>query len=174
MKMYNDQSGFTFIEVLVFTTIISFLFISMTSTVISSLQRMSITEHRLYANRHAEELVEWLRAEKESDWDVFRQRDLGNGTGTFYCFNNQLDFASNLQLQWNNAQVDLQACQYNGIANEPPRIYRRYVLITAIPPDFNQVNIQVVVEWQEGLQFYTVPLNTVFTNINENLPTPTP
>lgn len=174
MNIHKNQKGFTFIEVLVFTAIISFLFISMTSTVITSLQRMSITEHRMYANRHAEELMEWLRSEKESDWDVFRQRDQGNGPGTFYCFNNQLDFASNSDLQWNNALVGLDACQFNGIVNETPRIFRRYVLLSAIPPDFNQVNVQIIIEWQEGLKFYTVPLNTVFTNIDENIPTPTP
>lgn len=177
MKRLQNNKGFTFIEILVFTAIISFLFISMTSTVINALQRMQITEHRMYANRHAEELMEWLRAQKDTDWDEFRAKDTGNGSGTFYCFNQfapgvpELDFAE-VSPEW--PTVTLENCEYDGVGNTPPLIFRRYALITAVPPEFEQVNVQIFVEWKEGNKYFSVPLNTVFTNIDENLPTPTP
>jgi Tfp pilus assembly protein PilV len=166
--MLKKQKGFTFIEVLIFTAIISFLFISMTSTVISSLQRMQVTEHRLYANRHAEELVEWLRSEKEADWEAFVARDTGNGSGTPYCFNDQLNFLDPAPV-W--PAVTLENCTYTGVGT-PPLIYKRYAQLTA--ENLNQVNIEIVVEWREGNKYYSVPINTVFTNIDENVPTPTP
>lgn len=164
------NNGFTFVEIMVFTTIISFLFISMTSTVINSLQRMQVTEHRLYANRYAEELVEWMRSEKEGDWDTFVSHDPSEGSGTIYCFNDALDFIS--PNPWIPTTVN--ECPFDGIASTPPVIYRRYAMVTAVPPSFKQVNVQIIVEWREGNKYYSVPLNTVFTNIDENAQTPTP
>lgn len=129
---------------------------------------MQVTEHRLYANRHAEELVEWLRSEKEADWEAFVARDTGNGSGTPYCFNQKLDFLDPAP-EW--PTVTLADCAYNGVG-EPPLIYRRYAQLTA--ENSNQVNIEIIVEWREGNKYYSVPINTVFTNIDENVPTPTP
>lgn len=172
----RPEKGFTFIEVLVFITIISFLFITLTTTVITSLQRLQVTEHRFYATRYAEEVVEWLRSEKDADWAAFVSRDENAGTGTFYCFNRKLDF---LNPTWPPAGLGLPApdnCVYNGIIDgQPPLIFKRYALLTGVSPDFKQVNIQVIVEWREGNRYYSVPLNTVFTDIDENVnPTPTP
>lgn len=169
--MKKTEQGFTFIEILVFTSILSFVLIALTTTVVSSLQKTQTTEHRLYATRYAEELMEWLRAEEETSWETFTARDLNNGGGTTYCFNTPLDFQTP---DWSTYGTNLTACMYDGIGTPsptgtalPPRIYKRYAIITAIGPDFRQVNVQIIVEWRDGNRYYSTPLNTIFTNVNE-------
>jgi type II secretory pathway pseudopilin PulG len=158
----RSRQGFTFLEVLVFTAIISFLFIGLTSTVISSLRRMQTTEHRLYATRYAEELLEWVRAQKETGWESF-VADYTSETGTLYCFNGDIDFYNPV---WPPA--GLGTCDYDGIGSKDPRIFKRYLILTAPTEDLRQVNVQIVVEWRDGNQFYSVPLNTIFTDADEN------
>ncbi|MCX7996889.1 MAG: prepilin-type N-terminal cleavage/methylation domain-containing protein [Patescibacteria group bacterium] len=170
----DRQSGFSFIEVLVFITIVSFLFITLTATVISSLSRMKLVEHRMYATHHAEELLEWLRAEKDADWNAFVARDSTGGSGTSYCFNTELDFISTGPL-WEEIGSGLDTCAFDGVRGSKPRIFRRYAQIQAVSPEFNTVNVRVIVEWREGSRYYSVPLNSTFTDLNENTrPTPTP
>jgi type II secretory pathway pseudopilin PulG len=159
------EQGFSFIEILVFVTIISFLFIALTATVTSSLRRMQVAEHRLYALHYAEELLEWIRAEKETDWATFVGRD-SSGSGTIYCFNSPLNF---LTPAW---PADNVACaNYTGVAGGPqtvPKIFKRYAVITQENVPTTQINVQIVVEWQDGNQFYSVPLNSVLTQYTDD------
>lgn len=181
------QAGFSFVEVLVFVTIISFLFISLTATVTSSLRKMQTAESRLYAQNYAGTLLEWLRAEKEADWEAFVARDV-SGSGTLYCFNQKLDFREPIT-NWSSfdpgatcRDVDLSNGDSQGfdgiwrIENNAtvaadltvPRIFRRYAIITRSNAPTSKMTIQIVVEWRDGDQYFTVPLNTVFTRYNEN------
>lgn len=161
----SGQEGFTFIEILVFVSIVSVLFISLTSVVITSLHRMQVVEHRLYAQRYGEELIEWLRAEKETDWDRFLARDT-NGTGTVYCFNDPIDF---INQNWDvDGPTSGECLDYNGITGTTQPIYKRFVVLTKRGDPPTQIGVQVVVEWQDGNQFFSAPLTTIFTEINDN------
>lgn len=164
-KWLRSQQGFSFIEILVFVTIISFLFIALTATVTSSLRRMQVAEHRLYALHYAEELLEWIRAEKETNWATFVSRDT-TGSGTVYCFNGALNF---LTPAWPVENV--QCTNYTGVAGGPQtvsRIFKRYAVITQENVPTTQINVQIVVEWQDGNQFYSVPLNSVLTQYTDD------
>lgn len=159
------EQGFSFIEILVFVTIISFLFIALTATVTSSLRRMQVAEHRLYALHYAEELLEWIRSEKETNWATFVSRDT-SGSGTIYCFNSSLNFLTPV---WPADNV--QCTNYTGVAGGPqtvPKIFKRYAVITRENLPTTQINIQIVVEWQDGNQFYSVPLNSVLTQYTDD------
>lgn len=194
-KQKNNNDGFSIIEILVFVAIISFLFIALTATVTSALRRMGTAEHRVYATHYAEELQEWLRAEKESDWNTFVARDI-SGSGTLYCFNTELNFEtpeSVWQLLVPAADcADVETTEgdsggYDGIwrqiveGEEPtqtityqagdtsvPRIYKRYAIVTRANLPTTQMNVQIVVEWKDGNQYYSVPLNTIFAQYSDN------
>jgi type II secretory pathway pseudopilin PulG len=160
LKRKQSEQGFTFVEILVFSAILSFLLIALTTTVVTSLQRMTTVEHRLYSQRYAEELEEWLRGEEEADWSTFIVRD-ASSSGTMYCFNGGLDFRTPV---WPTA--GLNCTSYNGIGTTAPLIYKRYAVLTQASP--NQMNIQIMVEWRDGNRYFSTPLNTVFTNAKEN------
>lgn len=160
LKRNESEQGFTFVEILVFSAILSFLLIALTTTVVTSLQRMTTVEHRLYSQRYAEELEEWLRGEEEADWSTFIVRD-ASSSGSMYCFNGALDFRTPV---WPTAGQNCSS--YNGIGTTTPLIYKRYAVLTQASP--NQMDIQIMVEWRDGNRYFSTPLNTVFTNAKEN------
>ena len=144
------QKGFSLIEVLIFITIISIFFVVTASISISMIRNTKINERKVIAIRYAEELLEWLRAEKDIDWNVFTTH--APTAGQEYCFN----------------------ADPSGWINSPPclyeldSLYKRTVKLTGLntpPPDNTtyQVNVEVVVEWLESGSIYNVPLHTTFS-----------
>lgn len=136
--------GFSLIEVLIFVSILSVFFIAAISVSTVTVRNMKINEHKIIATRYAEELVEWLRSEKESDWESF------SGRTATYCFNDVLS--------WSLAG----ACS-------PPygldSFFKREATFTGtvVAGVINQVSVDIVVEWQELGNTYKVPIKTVFT-----------
>jgi len=88
----NIIFGFSLIEVLIFLTIISlFLIIAITITV-QSLHNLKLTEYKILASYYTQEAFEWLKIEKETDWNAFINKSSINGTT--YCLNNGLNLNS--------------------------------------------------------------------------------
>ncbi len=143
------NNGFSLVEVLVFVTILSIFFVVAATITTASLRNMKINEHKILATRYGEELLEWLRGEKEADWNNFVNRSSINGTT--YCFPNS---------PINNWPTTTGNCSsFNGLN---PSIYKRELTLSTATGG-NQVNIFINVSWQEGSDTYSVPINTVFT-----------
>jgi len=136
----NHQKAFSLIEVLIFVTILSIFFVLAAAVTIASLRNMKVNEHKILATYYAEELVEWLRDEKEADWTAFSQK-----SGT-YCFNSS-DFSG-----W-----PIGACGNN---YDLDSFFKRELILSN---DGSQANINVTVSWLELGQEYQVPIATVFT-----------
>ena len=145
------NKGFSLIEVLVFVSVFSIFFIIAIAIVTLSLNNMKVSEHKILATKYAEELREWLRAEKEIDWDSFVTKS--SVSGTKYCFKAPL-----------NTWPSIGACginDFSGITGNSPEIFKREVTLTK--PGNYQVNVAITVSWQEVTKTYSVPLNTTFT-----------
>lgn len=144
MKIHK---GFSLVEVLIFTGVLSLFFVAAMSVATYNLKAMKIQEHKILATRFAEEGVEWAKEEKESDWSTFINYDTA-GTGTTYCLNS---------LDWNIAS----SCG-DSYTLGTPAFYKRELLITnsALPVD--QVNITVTVNWKEGSNNFNVSLKNIF------------
>lgn len=66
------ENGFTLIEILIFTAIVSVFFVVAVYVSSFSLSIMRTNENKIYAAHYAEEASEWLLNEKDStDWIVF-------------------------------------------------------------------------------------------------------
>lgn len=74
--------GFTLIEILVFTAIVSVFYVVAAAVSAFSLGVMKTNESKIYAAHYADENIEWLRNEKEADWTTFMTR-----ADKTYCFN---------------------------------------------------------------------------------------
>lgn len=138
--------GFSLIEVLVFVSVISVFFVSAAAVVSIILRNMKVTEHKLIGTRYAEEAVEWLRSEKETDWNTFVTH-APLSTGTEYCINT---------LTWSSA-----TCTYT-----MDNLFKRTVSVSSqqSADGFKyQVNAEVLVEWQEAGKTYQIPIDTVFS-----------
>jgi len=127
-----NKNGFSLVEVLVFVSILSIFFVFASAVTVSSLRDMKFNEHKIMATHYSEELVEWLRAEKEDDWNVFISH-----LGT-YCFNS---------LNWSTSG----GCTSLGLT---PAIYKRQALLepvnTDCPTSFNcQMDITIHTYWDD-------------------------
>lgn len=145
-KISVTKKGFSLLEVLVFTVILSLFFVTAMSVASFNLNNMKILEHKIVATRYAEEGIEWLKQEKEGGWSDFYSK--GSISGSFYCLNS---------LDWNSSFT----CDEDyglGI----PSYFKREVLMRNSGSPVNQVDATVTVYWKEGNNVLNVPLRTVF------------
>ncbi len=144
--MIKNKEGFSLVEVLIFVSIMSVFFVVAIGIATASLRNMQFNQHKIIATKYAEDLVEWLRSEKETDWNVFTSKASGT-----YCFN-----ASPIA-GWPAGG----SCSSYDINS----LYKRSVVFTssAVGGLISTVNVAVTVEWTEGGNIYKVPINTLFT-----------
>lgn len=143
--MNTNKKSFTLIEVLIFVSILSIFLVTASGVTIASLNNLKIQEHKILAVRYAEELLEWLRGEKEADWSRFTTY---RGT---YCFN------SSPITSWPTTAGN---CLVNSFLNN---LYKREVNLTPQGNPTYQVNVSIIVSWQELGHTYQVPINSIFT-----------
>lgn len=108
------KSGFTIIEVLVAVAIVSVIFTSLISIAAISLRNSNINIRKTVGAHMADGLQEWIKGEKEDDWETF----IGK-TGT-WCFNEPLitDWPSEGE------------CDHDGFGSINNFNYKRSVTIT--------------------------------------------
>lgn len=146
-RLSRDASGqainksFTLVEVLIFVTLISLIFITVSYTVTISLKNTKINEHKILATHYAEELKEWLRGEKEDDWNSFTATKMGT-----WCFKEKL-------ISWNQHT----ACSPSDLIDE---LFKREVSLAV---NGTQITVNITVEWKEDNNTYKIPINTVFS-----------
>jgi type II secretory pathway pseudopilin PulG len=145
------KKSFTLIEVLVFISIVALFFVTAAAVSVATLRNMIINEHKIVATRYAEELSEWLRSEKEADWNLFYTNVSACGL-TARCFTS---VAGSEDQAWTNS------CNPNCTLID--NLYSRTVDFTAVVGPPPQVNVTVKVSWQELGNTYTVPIKTGFS-----------
>jgi len=151
MYVHKKNQAFSLIEVLVFISVFAVFFVVAIAAVTASLRNMKINEHKIIATRYAEELQEWLKSEKEIDWNIFSTSRIGT-----YCFNNPIPISS-----WPAAG----ACgvnDFSGISGINPAIFKREMILTVTGNPVTQVDAVITVSWKEVNQTFNVTLNSVF------------
>lgn len=140
------KSGFSLVEVLIFTAILAVFFVVASEVATTSLRNMQTTEHKILATRYAQELESWLQSQRENDWNgfVFTHIDPNCGTGPHsqdWCFNNPISSGF--------GGASMGACsQFNGIVGTSPSIFKRRASLSCIN-NGTQVDVTVEVQWQE-------------------------
>ncbi len=127
------KNSFTLIEILVFTTIISIFFIAAMSVTVFFLKNIKTQQYKIIATHLLEEAVEWLKYEKESDWNIIASKDINNGSGTTYCLNN---------LSWNQ----------QGICNQSfgsPSLFKRELIIKQLNNPVTKIELTITVSWND-------------------------
>lgn len=140
--------SFTLVEVLVFVTILTLFFITAIVVTTYFLQTMKFQQYKILATHYAEEAIEWLKSEKEKDWEQFSSYDI-SGNGTTYCFND---------LNFNN----LGSCENFSLANS---LFKRELLIKNIGSPVSQVETIITVYWREKNAENKVFVKSVFSLI---------
>lgn len=148
----NYASGFSLVETLIFTLLVSMIFLTLTTVITASLRDAKINEHKLLATRRAEELRDWLEGEKEKDWANFIAIDSGDA-GQLFCVNS---------LPGDITLLETGPCQQYGLDSK----YKRDLNVTKKPAactsSCTRALIEIDVEWRDGQNVYSVPNNTLF------------
>lgn len=84
----KHNTGFTLLETIIFIFMISLIFVSLVYASALSTRNNRRTSQKIIATHYAEELREWLRGQKESDWPGFLSK--ASAGGITYCFNSNL------------------------------------------------------------------------------------
>ena len=140
----KSQKGFSLIEVLVFMSILGLFFVAAASVTLFSLRNMKVSEHRIIATHYAEELLSWMKNEKDANWNDFIEK--ADSGGYTYCFSS---------LSWPSDTGDCES------GDEISSIYYRKALVTLV--NSSQVSVKITVDWNDSNITYSVPLNTIFT-----------
>ncbi|OGK20023.1 hypothetical protein A3C23_03505 [Candidatus Roizmanbacteria bacterium RIFCSPHIGHO2_02_FULL_37_13b] len=142
------KAGFTLIEVVIFVSLISVIFVTFAALTTTTIRWSKINEHKILASHNTEELREWLRGQKEADFDGFVAK---NGS---WCFNSHAfpdDYSS-----WISSSDP--SCGYTLDNN----IFKRTVTLTS-QENGNKVLISIHTEWFEGSQFYKIDEKALFS-----------
>lgn len=139
--------GFSLIEVLVFVTILSMFFVMAVTITTFNLRNMKIQEHKILATLYSEEAIEWLKQEKEDDWQLFLTRGT-TGSGKNYCLNS---------LDWDSGDSD---CEDN-YALGPPNIFKRVLVISNSGSPADSVSVNLTTSWLENDVEQTVTIKSV-------------
>lgn len=139
--------GFTFIEILIFVTLISLIFITFSALTAVSISRERVNEHKILSTHYSEELREWLRGQKEVDWDTLVTSKMGT-----WCFN--IEPVS----QWPTLSGICTGYDLNSI-------YKREAILS-VNADNSAVTVLITTSWRDGSNMFQVPLSTRLT-VNE-------
>lgn len=139
--MTNNKS-FSLVEVLVFVTILSLFFVAAVTITTFNLRNLKTQEHKIVATRYAEEASEWVKQEKEDDWQIFTTHN-GN-----YCLNSN-------PLAWNSG-----GCSTYSLGT--PGIFKRDLIITDYSNPVDKVDIRITVGWLENGVPQSVILKSVY------------
>lgn len=149
------QNGSSMLELILALAVSLVIVTTIASVVTVSLRNSLFAKKQSEATRFAQEGMEWLRASKETDWDVFYGKSSAGGTS--YCINS-------IPPPWPATG----ACTGTSfIANT---IYFRELKMTnkdLIPaaPGNESVEAEVTVSWEDGKGRHTTSkLTTQFTD----------
>lgn len=154
MKKNTKSDGFSLVEVLVFVSVVALFFVTAALISSFSLRISKSNETKILGTRYAEELLEWLRGEKEADWEAFTDRITCYPTvpcSENWCFD-ETPIANT------DGWQTRASCQTYDLQNT---FKRDLVLSTTSDP--NQINVVINVSWLEGDSEVTIPIKTVFS-----------
>jgi len=144
------RQAFTLIEVLVFTSLLSLVFVTTLAIATQALRVSKTAERRTIATHYAGQLSEWLLAESEADWDTF-VANRTNSTPTLYYFN--------------TSPITTWPSVGDCTSYTLGQVFKRTLSITrtSIANGQYQVEAFVVVTWNEGSNTFTVPVTLLLT-----------
>jgi hypothetical protein len=145
MKKYNE--GQSLFEVVLALALSTLIIVALVSLVANSIRNSSYSRNKTYATRYTQEATEWLRGERDGDWDVFSTNFLFCPTPPHVqCLDT---------LAWGN-------CGICGDTEFVDNIFKREVSFSDI--ETNSVTVEVATYWTDSQGIHEVRSNTILTD----------
>lgn len=134
----NTSNGFTMIEMLIFVSVTSMVFIVMLGVINYATINIKQSQYKVVATHFGEELLEWFRYQRDKNGFAFVY-DLSSAQGKTYCFNEAT--ITDWPLEGSCAGYSLKD------------YFKRELTLkneTIVVPDgtFNQLDVKVVTGWK--------------------------
>jgi Tfp pilus assembly protein PilV len=161
MKVHQIPKAFSLIEVLIFVVVFSLLFITAAAIVTSTLRVTKENQNKIKASHFVEELREWLRSEKETNWggsvyvgsvNSFTEQVTQSSPTTSFCFNSS-PISAWPSTGTSNCNFTLDG-QFRRIATFSATVVNGFV---------NQISANISTEWKNGEEIRLIPLQSVFS-----------
>lgn len=149
----RNQQGVTMLEVLIFVTLLSMIFVAVAQSTTQSLKRTQYNQENLIGTRYAEELDEWLSSEKEVSWTTFSSR--AASPANYYCFEDELTTCDATDTCWDNTVTSCNDCGYT--------LDAQYKRCASLETNGSRVDVDIIVEWIDGPNTFSIPLATTFS-----------
>lgn len=136
------QKGFTLLELLVVLIVVSLVITGVVSVVTVSVRNARFARDQAQASRYTQEAMEWIRQQRDSDWNTFFSR-----SGATYCMSS---------LSWSSSSP----CS-SGNTISSTNLVRNATMQTI---DNNTVSVDVVVSWSDTSGSHQSRMATYLTN----------
>lgn len=147
-----NKKGFSLLEVIVATSLLSIILVASVSFTTSLIKNMEYNKTKLYATRHLDDLKEFVDGERLSDWSSFATK--ASQSGNKFCFNQLI--SDKTQMPSSSACIKFEGV----IESVGPKIFKREVTLSG---NINKVTATFAVSWQQGGRTYTEDAVTVYT-----------
>jgi type II secretory pathway pseudopilin PulG len=150
----KNEKGQSLFEIVVSLAISTLIIVSLVSLASTSIRNSTYSRNNTIATRSAQQAIEWLRGERDTDWDTFYDRGFANSN---WCLPT---------LDWGNATAEPQ-CLTNQIV--PDTIFYREVIFTPGSVDVLSVtkvyiDVKVKVYWTDAQGLHEVSSSTRFSD----------
>lgn len=145
MKEYNK--GQSLFEVILALALVALIIVALVALVANSIRNSSFSKNKTYATRHTQTASEWLRGQRDEDWDVFSTNFLFCPTPPHVrCLNT---------LVWGN-------CGTCGDTEFIDNLFKREVSFSDI--EVNSVTVEVRTYWLDSQGTHEVRSSTILTD----------
>ncbi len=134
--------GFSFIEILIFITILNLFFILALSITVFALRNLKENEHKLVATHYLGQLKEWISYQKDLNGMSFSQ------ISGAYCYNSE------------NLSATIGACPSDCAGSCLGGFYNRQATFT---PEGNTSVVEVKISWKEVVKNVTITEKLVYS-----------
>lgn len=141
-KLIKNTKGQSLFEVIIAIGITSAILVAIINTAILSVRNTSFSRNKTLASRHAQQAVEWLRSQRDANWDTF-----ASYSNTTWC---------TPTLDWDRGR----ACNTDDNIVATP--FKREIILTTISA--SQIDANVKVYWDDSQGYHEVKVSTYFTD----------
>jgi len=145
MRKYNK--GQSLFEVVLALALATLIMVALVSLVSNSIKNAAYSRNKTYATRYTQEATEWLRGERDGDWDVFREN-------IYFC--EDQSFVQCLDtLTWQNCGI----CRDTEFIDTT---FKREISFYEITAD--SVTVEITTYWTDSQGIHEMRSNTILTD----------
>lgn len=143
------NSGQSLFEVVMALGIMAMIIVTLVLLATLSIRNSSYSVNKSLASKYSQEMIEWLRSQRDTDWDSFYQKT----TAQKWCMPT---------LSWTESIMNV-ACYPDNPVVGTNNLFREVTLSSSLV-DPQNVEVDVNVYWNDSQGRHEVHTNTVFSN----------